>query len=184
MATSKQQAKDKFDWANKGPAFVIQKHDATNLHYDFRIEVNGVLKSWVVPKGPSTDPSEQRLAIPTDDHKLNYADFEGTIPDEEYGGGTVMVWDRGSYRNLKSESDSNEGKSVEQQIDDGHITIWLEGEKLTGGYALTRTDMGDDERWLLVKMDDDKADARRNPVSTEAESVKSDRSLADIKKQE
>ena len=168
-----------FDWAEERPIFVIQKHDASTLHYDFRIEVNGTLKSWAVPKGPSTDPSEKRLAIPNEDHPLDYADFEGTIPDDQYGGGTVMVWDRGCYKNLK-EDDS---KSVAQQLDDGHVNIWLEGEKLAGGYALIRTDIGDDERWLLVKMDDDKADARRNPVSTEPDSVKSGRSIRAIAKQ-
>lgn len=168
-----------FDWADQRPIFVIQKHDASNLHYDFRIEVNGTLKSWAVPKGPSTDPSEKRLAIPTEDHPLDYADFEGTIPDDQYGGGTVMVWDRGYYKNLK-EDDS---ESVAQQLNDGHLNIWLEGEKIVGGYALIRTDSGNDERWLLVKMDDDKADARRNPVSTETDSVKSGRSLKEIAKQ-
>lgn len=171
-----------FDWANQRPIFVIQKHDSSTLHYDFRIEVNGVLKSWAVPKGPSTDPSEKRLAVPTEDHPLKYADFEGTIPEDEYGGGTVMVWDRGSYKNLKDDDD-DESQSIEQQLDDGHLNIWLQGEKIYGGYALIRTDGGSDERWLLVKMDDDKADARRNPVSTETSSVKSERSLKDIARQ-
>ncbi|WP_404399923.1 DNA ligase [Idiomarina seosinensis] len=171
-----------FDWANQRPIFVIQKHDSSTLHYDFRIEVNGVLKSWAVPKGPSTDPSEKRLAVPTEDHPLKYADFEGTIPEDEYGGGTVMVWDRGSYKNLKDDDD-DESQSIEDQLDDGHLNIWLQGEKIYGGYALIRTDGGDDERWLLVKMDDDKADARRNPVSTETSSVKSGRSLKDIARQ-
>lgn len=167
-----------FDWADERPIFVIQKHDASSLHYDFRIEVDGVLKSWAVPKGPSTDPSDKRLAVPTEDHPLDYADFEGVIPEDEYGGGTVMIWDRGSYRNLKDD------KSVADQLADGHATIWLEGEKICGGYALIDTDSGDDERWLLVKIDDEKADARRNPVSTETESVDSHRSLKEIGSEE
>ncbi|RUO63119.1 DNA polymerase ligase N-terminal domain-containing protein [Pseudidiomarina insulisalsae] len=172
-----------FDWASSRPIFVIQKHDASNLHYDFRIEVDGVLKSWAVPKGPSTDPSEKRLALPTEDHPMDYADFEGTIPENEYGAGTVMIWDRGCYRNLKTDDEGESDKSVAKQLEDGHVNIWLEGEKLVGGYALIRTDSGDDERWLLVKMDDDAADARRNPVSTETKSVASDRSLDEIAKQ-
>jgi DNA ligase D-like protein (predicted 3'-phosphoesterase) len=172
-----------FDWAEGKPIFVIQKHQASTLHYDFRIEVDGVLKSWAVPKGPSTDPSEKRLAIPTEDHPLGYADFEGVIPEDEYGGGTVMVWDRGTYRNLKEE-DQDEPPSISEQLEDGHATIWLEGEKISGGYALIRTGKGDDARWLLIKMDDDKADARRNPTSTETKSIISGRSLEEIRKEE
>lgn len=174
-----------FDWIGERPIFVIQKHRASTLHYDFRLEVDGVLKSWAVPKGPSTDPSQRRLAIPTEDHPLAYADFEGVIPEEEYGGGTMLVWDRGSYRNLKEEAQDGEApKSVSQQIEDGHVTIWLEGQKLSGGYALVRTGKGDDARWLLIKMKDDGADARRNPTSTEPRSVKTGRTLEEVRKQE
>ncbi len=171
-----------FDWAGKRTVFVIQKHDASTLHYDFRIEVDGVLKSWAVPKGPSTDPREKRLAVPTEDHPLSYADFEGVIPEGEYGGGTVMVWDRGSYCNLKQEDQSGSVPSVAAQLEKGHATIWLEGEKISGGYALIRTGRGNDARWLLVKMKDDRADGRRNPVSTEPDSVKTGRTLEEIAK--
>jgi len=133
----------------------------------------------------STDPSEKRLALPTEDHPLSYADFEGTIPEDAYGGGTVMVWDRGSYRNLKSEEKDSDGPvSVSEQFEDGHITIWLEGEKLSGGYAFIRTGDGDDTRWLMIKMDDEAADARRNPTSTEPKSVKTGRTIEQIRKQE
>lgn len=171
-----------FDWAEEGkPIFVIQKHQASSLHYDFRIEVDGVLKSWAVPKGPSTDPSVKRLAVPTEDHPLGYADFEGVIPEDEYGGGTVMVWDRGTYRNLK-EGDQDAPPTVEDQLEDGHVTIWLDGEKLKGGYALIRTGKGDKARWLLIKMDDEEADARRNPTSTENDSVKTGRTMDEIRK--
>jgi DNA ligase D-like protein (predicted 3'-phosphoesterase) len=174
-----------FDWASERPIFVIQKHDASNLHYDFRIEVEGVLKSWAVPKGPSTDPSEKRLAVPTEDHPLAYADFEGVIPEGEYGGGTVLVWDRGSYRNLKeADEDEEQPKSVSEQLDEGHATIWLNGEKLSGGYALIRTSKGDDPMWLLIKMNDEEADARRNPTSTEPKSVKTGRTLEEIREEE
>ena len=163
------------------PRFVIQKHAAGTLHYDFRLEIGGVLASWAVPKGPSTDPSDKRLAIRTEDHPLEYVDFEGVIPEDEYGGGTVMVWDTGSYRNLKED----EGVSLEDALEDGHLTVWLAGEKLEGGYALTRTKMGGDpNNWLLVKMDDEEADARRNPVSTEPESVLSGRTLERIAEEE
>ncbi|MFO8078834.1 MAG: DNA polymerase ligase N-terminal domain-containing protein [Armatimonadota bacterium] len=176
-----------FDWADERPIFVIQQHDASTMHYDFRIEVNGLLKSWAVPKGPSTDPSEKRLAMPTEDHPLAYADFEGAIPEDEYGGGAVIVWDRGHYRNLKSEEESDEDEepiSVAEQVEDGHVTIWLEGEKLKGGYALIKTGSGDDTRWLLIKMRDDEADARRNPTSTEPESVKTGRTVEEVAEEE
>lgn len=169
------------DWEAGRPLFVIQKHDASNLHYDLRLEVDEVLKSWVVPKGLSTDPGVKRLAIPTEDHPLSYAEFEGVIPEGEYGGGTVLVWDRGSYRNLKEAGDGGEGpKPVSQQLEEGHATIWLHGEKVTGGYALIRTSKGDDPTWLLIKMKDEAADARRRPTSTEPRSVKSGRTLEEI----
>jgi len=167
--------------AGEHPLFVIQKHDASHLHYDFRLEVDGVLKSWAVPKGPSTDPRDKRLAVPTEDHPLEYAAFEGVIPEGEYGGGTVIVWDAGRYRNLKRK----EGREVpmEETLDDGHVEIWLEGKKLKGGYALVRTGTGDDRRWLLVKMRDNQADARRNPVSAEPESVLTGRTIEQVAKE-
>ncbi len=162
-----------------GPIFVIQEHKASSHHFDVRLQVGDVLRSWAVPKGPSTDPSEKRLAVPTEDHPLEYAEFEGTIPEDEYGGGSVLVWDAGRYTNLKHDDDGNP-VTVEEQLDDGHATVWLHGEKIRGGYAFIRTDMGDEERWLLVKMDDEEADARRNPVSTERRSVLSDRTIDDV----
>jgi DNA ligase D-like protein (predicted 3'-phosphoesterase) len=159
------------------PLFVIQKHDASNLHYDLRLEMDGVLKSWAVPKGPSTDPREKRLAVPTEDHPLDYADFEGVITEGEYGAGTVLVWDTGHYRNLRSEKKDG-GLSMAESYADGKIEVWLEGLKIKGGFALIRT--GSDDRWLLVKMADDEADARRNPVSTAPKSVLSGRTLKQI----
>ncbi len=160
------------------PRFVVQKHDASTLHYDFRLEAGGVLKSWAVPKGPSTDPRVKRLAVPVEDHPLSYIDFEGVIPEGKYGAGTVMVWDRGTYRNLKEEG--GEEVPVEESIERGHVTVWLEGEKLRGGYALIRTGRGGEARWLLIKMRDGEADARRNPVSTEPDSVLTGRSMEEI----
>jgi DNA ligase D-like protein (predicted 3'-phosphoesterase) len=160
------------------PIFVIQKHDASRLHYDFRLEVDGVLKSWAVPKGPSTDPQEKRLAVPTEDHPLEYADFEGVIPEGEYGAGTVMVWDTGPFRNLTEKKGA--AVPLGEAVAHGHLKVWLEGKKLQGGYALTRFKTGKDEAWLLVKTDDEKADARRDPVATEPDSVLSGRSLEEI----
>jgi len=160
------------------PRFVVQKHDATSLHYDFRLEAGGVLKSWAVPKGPSTDPRGKRLAMPTEDHPLEYAEFEGLIPPEQYGAGPVIVWDAGTYRNLTD--DSGREKPVEEAIADGHVKFWLEGDKLTGGFALTRTGSGRRERWMLVKLRDEGADARRNPVSSQPASVLSGRTVEQV----
>lgn len=166
------------------PRFVIQEHQASSHHYDFRLEAGGVLLSWAVPKGPSTDPREKRLALRTEDHPLDYADFEGVIPADEYGGGSVVVWDEGPYRNLKKDDGGNE-VSLEDQVEDGHVTVRLEGEKLQGGFSLKRIGgEGDQEKWLLVKMKDEGADARRNPVSTQRESVKSGRTVEEVAEEE
>ncbi len=162
--------------------FVVQKHDASNLHYDFRLEVKGVLKSWAVPKGPSTDPKEKRMAVPTEDHPLEYADFEGVIPEGEYGAGTVLVWDIGTYKNMRADKE-NDKKSMEESLEQGKVEVWLEGKKIKGGYALIRTGKGRNERWLLIKMKDEKADARRNPVSTKPNSAISGRTLDEISNQ-
>jgi len=171
-----------FDWAGGGPIFVIQKHAASTLHYDFRIEVDGVLKSWAVPKGPSTDPSVKRLALPTEDHPLAYANFEGVIPEGEYGGGTMIVWDRGTYRNLKAGDETGEAPpTVAEQLEGGHATIWLEGEKLRGGYTMIRTGSSEKARWLLIKMDDEEADPHHDLIAEEPNSVKTGRSLDDIR---
>ena len=165
----------------RGSVFVIQKHDATSLHYDFRLEVDGVLKSWAVPKGPSTDPREKRLAIRTEDHPLDYAEFEGVIPEGEYGAGSVLIWDRGTYRNITEKDDGL--RAMEDALADGHVLVWLDGEKISGGYALQRID-DEKDQWLLIKMDDAEADARRNPVSTEPRSVASGRDLDEISGEE
>lgn len=162
--------------------FVIQKHDASHLHYDFRLSVNGVLKSWAIPKGPSTNPREKRLAIATEDHPLEYADFEGTIPEDQYGGGTVMVWDAGTYENVKKDDDGNL-ISMQDQIEKGHTTFALNGKKLKGAYTLIRTQKGKDEKWIFKKVDDEQADARRNPTSTENKSVLTKRTMKEIEKE-
>jgi DNA ligase D-like protein (predicted 3'-phosphoesterase) len=162
------------------PMFVIQKHQARSLHYDFRLEAGGTLKSWAVPKGPSTDPRDKRLAMRTEDHPLDYGSFEGIIPEGQYGAGTVIVWDTGGYRNL-TERDGQE-VPIEQAIEEGHAVVWLEGRKLRGGWALRRISRSGDERerWLLVKKKDEFADARRNPVSTQPESVLSGATIEEL----
>ncbi len=164
---------------SKEPVFVIQKHDASRLHYDFRLEVDGALKSWAVPKGPSLDPREKRLAVRTGDHPLDYAEFEGVIPKGEYGAGTVLVWDIGTYRNLKEK----QGKPVPmaEALEKGQATVWLEGKKLRGGYALTRFGKKNDENWLLVKMNDEHADTRRKPLITQPESAITGRTIEEIR---
>lgn len=166
------------------PIFVIQKHDANNLHYDFRIQISGTLKSWSVPKGPSTDPSEKRMAIPTEDHPVAYADFEGTIPEDQYGGGTVMIWDKGTFENLKEDEDGNP-ISLEDSFGMGTVEIWLKGEKIKGGYSLIEMKSGTMKgNWLLIKQDDEEADARRKPTSTENKSVKTGRTMKQIEKED
>ncbi len=164
------------------PKFVMQKHDASNLHYDFRLEMDGVLKSWAIPKGPSTDPDDKRMAIQTEDHPLEYADFEGVIPEDEYGAGTVIVWDGGTYRNLRKEKDED-GLSMEKSFKDGKIEVWLEGKKLKGGYVLIHTKQGGNEKnWLFKKMKDDEADARKKPVKSEPKSILSDKTIEEMEK--
>jgi DNA ligase D-like protein (predicted 3'-phosphoesterase) len=165
------------------PLFVIQRHDASSLHFDFRLEVEGVLVSWAVPKGPSTDPRERRLARRTEDHPMDYAKFEGAIAEGEYGAGTVIVWDTGNYRNLTRHKGAD--VPVAEAVDNGHVTFWLEGSRLTGGYSLTRTRRSrDKEDWLLVKVDDEQADRRRKPAKTELTSVLSGRTNDELAAEE
>src|SRR5262245_4236185 len=124
-----------------GRMFVVQKHRATQLHYDFRLEVDGVLKSWAVPKGPSLDPAVKRLAMQVEDHPVDYAKFEGVIPEGEYGGGTVMVWDYGTYQAEGSED-------VEAALKKGDLKFTLDGQKLKGSWVLVSSR---DRQWLLIK---------------------------------
>ena len=179
-----EEPKGKRGKSSKQPIFVIQKHDASRLHYDFRLEIDGVLKSWAVPKGPSTDPREKRMAVLTEDHPLDYAHFEGVIPEDEYGGGTVMVWDMGQYKNIKEDEEGDKKTSMKDAFDNGHITVHLKGKKIKGGYALIKTKRGKGDQWLLIKMKDDDADARRNPVSSQPKSALTGRTLIQIQKEE
>jgi DNA ligase D-like protein (predicted 3'-phosphoesterase) len=157
------------------PRFVVQEHAARRHHYDLRLEADGVLKSWAVPKGPSIDPSDKRLAVQTEDHPLEYLDFEGNIPKGEYGGGSMIVWDTGVYANLTERG----GKPVPvaDAVGRGHLVVLLRGEKLRGGYALQRLNDGKD--WLLVKTRDDLAPTE-DPVATRPESVLTGRTIADL----
>ena len=139
----------------KGDSFVVQKHDASRLHWDFRLELDGVLKSWAVPKGPSLDPGEKRLAMRTEDHPLDYGDFEGTIPKGEYGGGTVMLWDQGRWV-------PDPRKDPSKTIEEGHLHFTLEGERMKGEWVMFRLKPKPGEKaepWMLKKVTDDFADA-------------------------
>lgn len=161
--------------------FVIQKHDASHLHYDFRLEMAGVLKSWAVPKGPSTDPSVRRLAMMVEDHPYDYKDFEGIIPEGNYGAGTVMVWDEGTYESI----DGTGGKkamesSLLKQLKEGSLKFALHGSKLQGEYALVRTKGMGDNAWLLIKHKD--RYAKTSDVTNKDTSVKSGRTLAGIRR--
>jgi bifunctional non-homologous end joining protein LigD len=166
-----------------GRVFVVQKHDASRLHYDLRLQVNGTLVSWAVPKGPSLDPAQKRLAVHVEDHPLQYADFEGVIPAGEYGGGTVLVWDKGTW--------TPEDKDPARAIQRGKLSFTLRGAKLHGGWTLTRLraraddeDAGDN--WLLIKHDDEDAIPGGGSVILEElpDSVKTGRSLEEISEEE
>lgn len=158
--------------AAQQPMFVIQQHDATRLHYDLRLEMNGVLKSWAVPKGPSLNPAVKRLAILTEDHPIEYGHFEGVIPIGNYGAGTVMVWDVGFYELIN-------GKSMQKAFERGFIEICFDGKKLQGNFALIRT--SPQKNWLLVKMHDEYASKRKNPVSTQKKSALTNRTMSEIR---
>jgi DNA ligase D-like protein (predicted 3'-phosphoesterase) len=163
------------------PIYVIQFHKAKRMHFDFRLEVNGLLVSWAVPKGPSLDPKEKRLAGRTEDHPIEYADFEGNIPEGEYGAGTVIVWDKGLYENLSTKGAKEVPMSAAIQA--GHIKFTLFGKKLRGGYSLIQTKMhGEDKNWLLVKDNDAEADIHKNPISTNPESVLSGKTIEEMER--
>lgn len=159
----------------KGRKFIVQKHDATRLHWDFRLELDGVLKSWAVTRGPSLDPGEKRLAVRTEDHPMSYASFEGTIPKGEYGGGTVMLWDEGEWAPVA-------GKSA-KDLEKGHLHFMLRGERMNGEWLLIRLRPRGKERhenWLLRKIDDDRAGATDALVETGLTSVKTGRTMQEI----
>ena len=138
--------------------FIIRKHAASHLHYDFRLELHGVLKSWAIPKGPCLDPKVKRLAMHVEDHPVEYGHFEGIIPKGEYGGGTVMLWDQGIWKSLD--------KNPSQAYEKGHLRFELEAEKLNGRWDLIR--FKDEKHWFLIKYDDEFAQSQEDYDITEA----------------
>jgi bifunctional non-homologous end joining protein LigD len=138
--------------AREALQFVVQKHDATRLHYDFRLELKGVLKSWAVPKGPSLNPAEKRLAMLVEDHPFDYKNFEGIIPEGNYGAGTVIIWDEGTYEPVEElEKKSAQEKHLLKAFQNGSMKIRMHGKKLKGEFALVRTQGRGENSWLLIK---------------------------------
>ena len=156
--------------------FVIQKHAASHLHYDFRLELDGVMKSWAVPKGPSYDPAVRRLAMEVEDHPMAYNGFEGTIPEGEYGGGTVMLWDRGTYE----AEDGGGTASVRSGYEGGDLKIVMHGERLRGGWVLVRMQRPGRPQWLLIKHRDDTADVDLDVTGSFDTSVVTRRTMDEI----
>jgi bifunctional non-homologous end joining protein LigD len=157
--------------------YVIQKHQASHLHYDFRLESNGVLLSWAIPKGPSLDPSVKRLAMQVEDHPVEYGGFEGVIPEGEYGGGTVMIWDRGTWS-------PEEDIPIDESVRKGSLKFQLNGKKLRGSWALVRTkNYGGTKKsaWLLIKHRDEFA-SKKDITLQKPRSAVSDQLLVDIAK--
>lgn len=161
-------------------AFVIQKHDARNLHFDLRLELDGVMKSWAVPKGPSLDPSVKRLAMQVEDHPIEYNDFEGIIPEGEYGGGTVMLWDRGTYTYPEKVPDPLE--RLRQGHVKGDLKFELRGKRLRGSWVLVRIRRGDPAKpqWLLIKHRDRFAKPGSDIVAEKQTSIATRRTMKGI----
>ncbi len=163
--------------------FVIQKHDASHLHYDFRLEMDGVLKSWAVPKGPSTDPAVKRLAMMVEDHPYDYRNFEGIIPKGQYGGGTVIVWDEGVYEPAedKPATKNLQEKALLHQLHKGKLVFTLHGEKLKGDYALVKSSYQGENSWLLMKVKD--RYAKKTDVTKKTKSVISGKTIHQMEKE-
>lgn len=166
--------------SRRGLRFVIQKHAASHLHYDLRLELDGVMKSWAVPKGPSYDPKVRRLAMEVEDHPIEYNKFEGTIPEGEYGGGTVMLWDRGTY-----EPETGGGEdAVRGGYERGDLKIVMHGERMLGGWVLVRMrrDPAGRPQWLLIKHRDEFADPDVDVTAVVTTSVATGRTMEQIAK--
>jgi bifunctional non-homologous end joining protein LigD len=160
--------------------FVIQKHDASHLHYDFRLEMNGVLKSWAVPKGPSLNPADKRLAMMVEDHPYDYRNFEGIIPAGNYGGGTVIVWDEGTYEPLEGEglNRKEQEKLLQKQLHSGNLKFVMHGKKIKGEYALFQMKGRGERSWILVKKNDEYAG--EEDILMKDKSVKTGKTLVDV----
>lgn len=169
--------KGKKEKAGKQLRFVVQKHDATRLHYDFRLEIEGVLKSWAIPKGPTLNPSEKKLALMTEDHPVSYINFEGVIPEGNYGAGPVIVWDSGTYRVTNLKESEQEEEALVRQLLKGHLSIFLNGQKLYGEFALTKFSKEEDN-WLFVKKRDEYATEEN--ILMQDESVLTDKTIEEI----
>jgi len=162
--------------------FVIQLHDASHLHYDFRLELDGTLKSWAIPKGPSMDPATKRLAVQVEDHPIEYGSFEGTIPEGNYGAGTVMLWDKGTYHAVDAEGWEDNEKTLDAMWSKGSMKFALNGKKVKGEFALVRTKLGKTgHEWLLIKHRDDFAS--EDDITLNNKSVATGRTLEQIAKQ-
>lgn len=169
MALKDYNEKRKFDETSepKGKAkkskdkliFVIQRHAASRLHYDFRLEMDGVLKSWAVPKGPSLDPKDKRLAMMVEDHPYDYKDFEGNIPEGNYGAGQVEIWDSGTYEPLDNHSKLSDENELLKELHAGSLKFILHGKKLKGEFALVKMKNTEENSWLLIKHKDDFAES-------------------------
>jgi bifunctional non-homologous end joining protein LigD len=164
---------------DKSLLFVVQKHSASHLHYDFRLELDGVLKSWAVPKGPSLNPGDKRLAMMVEDHPYDYKDFEGIIPAGNYGAGEVIVWDTGTYHSLLTKEKDESIKQLRKGLYGGDLKFVLHGKKLKGAYALVKIKRGKENSWLLIKKDDEYA--ANIDVTHQEKSVKTGRTIADLK---
>jgi len=163
--------------------FVVQEHAASHLHYDFRLEMEGVLKSWAIPKGPSMNPNDKRLAVMVEDHPYDYKDFEGTIPEGNYGAGNVIVWDNGTYHAAHAPEDkhhraTNEEQALLEGLKKGRISFILEGKKLKGEFSLVRMKAKQKNAWLLTKKEDDYATAE--DVLEKNKSVKSNKTIESL----
>ena len=168
---------DRLSWG-RGNGFMVQKHDATRLHWDLRLELDGTLKSWAVPNGPSLNPDDKRLAVRTEDHPLSYATFEGTIPKGEYGGGTVMMWDRGTWTPAP-------GKDPRKTLEQGHLHFTLDGERMQGEWVMFRLKPKPGERsraenWMLKKVRDEHVGGSMGLTETYLTSIKTGRTMQEI----